>query len=340
MKQLLRLIELQFKEYARDPAVFIWGFVFPILMAWGLGMTFTAPLKSIRDVAWLGTDPAPKLQPARNAEFRLHSVTATEAVMGLKRGDYQLLFTRENGRYIYTFDERNQESVLSYHELKESLEPASKSQDEIKPLEVMGTRYVDFLIPGLAGMGMMMSCMWGISYLLIERRNKKLLRRLIATPMHRSYYLLSHIISRLVLSAVELGILVSFARFVFDFKIQGSYLALALVFVAGHWAFSGLAILVASRTASIDIGTGILNAITTPMMVLSGVFFSIKHFPDWAMPVVKHLPLTMHIEAMRRVMLEGGAFGVLMPELAWIVGGLALFGSICFAVGLKIYRWY
>ena len=205
-----------------------------------------------------------------------------------------------------------------------------------QPLTLAGTRYVDFLIPGLMGMGIMMSCMWGLSYSLIEKRSKKLLRRMVATPMKKTVFLTSLFTARFIMNLVEAIILVFFAYFYFGLKIQGNIGALVLLFIAGNAAFSGLAVIISSRTANPEVGNGLINAVVTPMMVLSGVFFSYHSFPDWIVNIIRPLPLTMLNDNVRAIFNEGAGFSeTIIPSFI-----LLFEGFVFFIVGLKLFKWY
>ncbi len=366
MKQLARLIEIQIKELIRDPGVILWGIGFPVLMAWGLGLAFSSKPINIRSIAIVDNlnskhslinyvlnntkEVASKVAQTRRFEqtietraygtnkLNFYLATPVTAVQLLKRGIIVVLASEDSDGVKYEFDPRNQDAQITYFIARSMIENNLKEYalDKVQPIEVSGTRYVDFLIPGMVGMGIMMSCMWGISYSLIERRSKKLLRRLLATPMKRSYYLFSQIFTRMFMGFIEASILIAFSMYYFKLQINGSFLALFLTFLAGNWAFSGFSIFTASRTTSIDIGTGIINAVTTPMMVLSGVFFSYHNFPEWAQPVIKYLPLTILIDTLRRIILEGPDLISVSKEILI----LAIFGTLCFIAGLKIFKWY
>ncbi len=261
-----------------------------------------------------------------------------QATLLLKRGLVVVVASEDGDGISYELDPRNQEAQITYFMARSMIENSfvEYAMEKVSPIEIPGTRYVDFLIPGMVGMGVMMSCMWGISYGLIERRSKKLLRRLLATPMKKSYYLFSQIFTRTIMGFIESSILIIFSFYFFKLQIGGSFFTLLLVFFAGHWAFSGLAIFTASRTTSIDLGTGIINIITTPMVVLSGVFFSSQNFPEWSQPIIRNLPLTLLINTLRKVMLEGMDIMLVGEELLI----LTVFGTICFILGLKIFKWY
>jgi len=185
-------------------------------------------------------------------------------------------------------------------------------------------------------MGVMMSCMWGISYGIIDKRSKKLLRRMIATPMRKSYFLLTMISVRTLLNFIESGLLFLFAWLVFDIRIQGNVPALLGIFLAGNICFAGIAIFVSSHTANTEIGNGLINVVVLPMMVLSGIFFSYHNFPDWAIPYIEKFPLTMLADGIRSVFIEGAGY----VELVFPSFMLTLIGMLFFIAGLRIFKWY
>jgi ABC-type multidrug transport system permease subunit len=213
---------------------------------------------------------------------------------------------------------------------------AVTGNSEIKPLTVTGTRYIDFLVPGLIAMGVMMSSMWGISYGIIEKRSKKLLRRLVATPMKKSHFLIALITVRITMNFIESFVLFLFALLAFKMTIQGNISALILMFLAGNIAFAGIAVLVSSHTSNTEVGNGLINFVVFPMMVLSGIFFSYQNFPDWSLPVIKNLPLTILTDGIRSIFNEGAGYHeVTLPILI-----LTATGALFFAVGLKIFKWH
>jgi len=207
---------------------------------------------------------------------------------------------------------------------------------KVQPLLLKGTRYIDFLVPGLIAMGIMMSAIWGLGYGLIERRSKKLLRRMVATPMKKSHFLISLMAVRTTMSFVEGVLLFVFSWLVFGVTIQGSIPALLLIFLAANFAFAGIAIVVSSRTASTEVGNGLINAVTTPMFVLSGIFFSYHNFPGWAVSFIKLLPLTTLADSIRSIFIEGAGFA----EIAIPFFVLTTIGVVFFSIGLKFYKWY
>jgi ABC-type multidrug transport system permease subunit len=185
-------------------------------------------------------------------------------------------------------------------------------------------------------MGIMMSSLWGMSYGVVEKRSKKLLRRMVATPMKKSHFLIALMTVRTAMNFIEGGLLFLFAYLVFHITIQGNVPALVLIFLSGNVAFAGIAILTSARTGNTEIANGLINLVSLPMMVLSGIFFSYHNFPEWSLPYIQKLPLTMLADGMRSIFIEGAGYaGIAFPSIV-----LALLGVACFAAGLKIFRWY
>ena len=372
--QLWQLISALFREIIREPGVLFWGILFPILMSLGLGLAFTKKADVIRKVAiinigeksasgsensviagflqkncdrnvqgvpdtwqWKYTIRDKKLG---NSVFLFYNMKWDEAVKLLKRGTINVLLLGMNDSVEYHFDPMNPDAQLTYLKLstivgKGEVQPV-QSSTEIKPLTVTGTRYIDFLVPGLIAMGVMMSSMWGISYGIIEKRSKKLLRRLVATPMKKSHFLIALITVRITMNFIESLVLFLFALFAFKMTIQGNISALVLMFLAGNIAFAGIAVFVSSHTSNTEVGNGLINFVVFPMMVLSGIFFSYQNFPDWSLPFIKNLPLTMLADGIRSIFNEGAGY----HEIALPVLILLAIGTLFFTVGLKIFKWH
>ena len=346
-RQLGLLIASSFREIVREPGVLFWGIGFPILMSLGLGIAFTKKPDIIRKVAVvtpsefaLKDTMVVRDDQLGSTTFIFQKMSWNEAIVLLKRGNFNLILGQKDGQVQYHFDPMNPDAQLCFLKLSRLFqgkpEVLPENAGQIKPLTVSGTRYIDFFIPGILAMGVMMSCMWGLSYGLIDKRSKKLLRRMVATPMKKSYFLMSMITVRIGMNVVESLVLVVFAWLAFGINIHISLAALFLIFLAGNFSFAGLAVFVSSRTANTEIGNGLINAIVFPMMILSGIFFSYHNFPDWAIPVIQLLPLTMLADGVRSIFIEGaGLMQVAQPILI-----LTAVGALFFTAGLKVFRWY
>jgi ABC-type multidrug transport system permease subunit len=263
-----------------------------------------------------------------------------EAMVLLKRGNIAVVMEEKNGTISYHFDPLNPDAQLTYLKLVRLFNRGNPVTDpgneNVEPLTLVGTRYIDFLVPGLIAMGVMMSCMWGLSYGIIEKRSKKLLRRMVATPMKKSYFLIGLITVRVGMNFVESGLLLLFSWLVFGITIQGNIPALIALFIAGNIAFAGIAVFISCHTSSTEVGNGFINAVVMPMMVLSGVFFSYHNFPDWSIPFIQKLPLTMVADGIRSLIIEGA--GIMDVSASFFI--LVAIGVVFFGAGLRIFKWY
>lgn len=342
--QLLNLIAIQFKAFFREPAIIFWSIIFPLAIAGVLGIAFSQPEEPIRKVAIVDNEHASKshnlqqLQQQEVVQFDFFYTSLDSVVVKMKRGDINLYVeVAPDDSLIFNFDPKNSEGRLTYLLLENKLLSAHwSSPTTVRPITDIGSRYIDFLIPGLIALGIMNSCIWGIGWNLIEYRIKKLMRRMVATPMKRTYFLLAQILSRAVLCSVEAALLFLFAYFVFDVTMQGSLLAFVLVFLAGIMSFAGIAIIASSRVSNNQEANGIINAVVLPMTILSGIFFSYRGFPDWAVAIIEKLPLTMLSDAIRAIFNEGAT----LQDVAGQIIGLVIIGVITFVLGIRIYKWH
>jgi ABC-type multidrug transport system permease subunit len=274
-----------------------------------------------------------------NTEFRFERNDWASAIVALKRGEADIIVSDSAGTMQYHFDPHNSQAQLAYMKLSalvQSPEATETTTTAVSPLTLKGVRYIDFLVPGLIALGIMSSILWGISYTLIERRSQKLLRRMVATPMKKSNFLFALMFVRILMNFVEALILFFFAWLLFDIQIQGNIGALLVLFMAGNIAFTGIAVLVSCRTSKTEVGTGWINAVQMPMMILSGIFFSYHNFPEWSIRFIKLLPLTALADGIRSIFNEGaGWVQIITPSIA-----LSVFGVICFVVGMKFFKWY
>ena len=272
--------------------------------------------------------------------FRFIPVSQSFAIQGIKRGKFNIILESHRDSIIYHLDPANPDArtlqLQISNLLNDNRNDPALTDGSIVPMKLQGTRYVDFLVPGLLSLTVMMACMWGISYTIIERRKGNMLRRMVATPMRKGNLLVAHMTARLSMTFVEASLLLLFANLYFDIKLQGSMLALFLVFIAGNVAFTGIAILFSSRTSKTEIGNAIINFVTMPMMILSGIFFSYQNFPEWTIPIIRKLPLTMVADSFRSIINEGAGLPQVMGNTL-MLGGI---GLITFLAGMRIFKWY
>jgi len=245
----------------------------------------------------------------------------------------------EASSVVFRYDDTNPEARTAHALAGHAIQRAAGVRDALPITTAIvrepGSRYIDFLVPGLLGMNLMGSGIWGLGFAIVDARRKKLLKRLVASPMSRAEYLLSFLLSRLALLLVEVGVLVGFAVLVFGVPLRGPVWELALLCLLASLSFSALGLLIASRARTIEAASGLMNFVMLPMWVLSGIFFSAERFPEVFQPFIRALPLTAVIDALRASMLQGARLTALTAELAIIAGWLVL----SFFAALKLFRW-
>jgi ABC-type multidrug transport system permease subunit len=337
---LIELTKVRLREFYREPGMIFWVFGFPILMAIGLGLAFRSQPPERPAVAVLAAPDHPLARALAQSE-QVASTLEEEptALRGLARTKYALLLDLRGSDPVYRYDPMLREARLARAYVDDELERAAGRRDLLAPRDepqsLPGTRYIDFLLPGLIALNLMGSSVWGVGYSLVVARKRKLLRRFAVTAMRRSDYLLSYFLSRLVFLALELLVLVGFGVLAFGTMVQGSYASLVLVSLLGAGAFAGLGLLVGARVDNTEVAQGWMNFIQLPMWVLSGAYFSNERFPDWLQPLIQALPLTALVDALRRIYNEGAGLAQLPLQVlvlaAWAIGS--------FTIATRTFRW-
>jgi ABC-type multidrug transport system permease subunit len=333
------------KELKREPEVIFWVVLFPVLLALGLGIAFRNKPADTTTIAIVEGNGAEQLlgmiqQSPRHAMIHAQLLDHDAALTGLRLGKFDLVVVPNGtGGFEYRYDPARQESVLSHAEVDDVLQAAAGRKDPIATSVVAtsepGSRYIDFLIPGLIGMNLMNSGMWGVGFALVEMRQRKLLKRFVATPMRRSDFLLALMSSRLVLMFLEVGLLLIFGVLFFHMRVMGSVAAILLLGAIGSIAFGGLGLLTASRAQKIESISGLMNAVMMPMWIFSGVFFSYERFPAILQPFIKLLPLTALNDALRASILEGASLASQSGRLLVLL----LWGGVSFVLAVRWFRW-
>ena len=344
LNPLFELTAMRVREFLREKEAVFWVFIFPVLMTFALGIAFrnTAPDKTPVAIEAATTDA--RVEEIAGLLSRSSEVTATvmspeEAAQALRSGKVAIVVKPANDSFEYRFDPTRPESRTARLLVDDVLQRGKGRADVAKvgdqQVTEPGARYVDFLVPGLIGMNLMGSGLWGLGFTVVIARSRKLLKRFAATPMKRSHYLLSFMLSRLVFLVLEVAAVVIFAVVAFGFTVRGSWLSLVLVTVLGGFTFSGIGLLVAARPTTIEGVSGLMNFIMLPMWLLSGTFFSSERFPQVLQPFIKALPLTALNDVLRAVMNEGAGLSAnwipIAVLLAWFL--------VSFVVALKIFRW-
>lgn len=341
-----QLALMRLRLFYREPGAMFWTFGFPLVLSLVLGTAFrNRPADPLRVAVEAPSDSL--LTRAEHAYEVLASVknveptrmSPPEAARALRSGRVSLVVEPKAEGYAYRFDESRPESRLAYVTADAALQRGDGRTDafvpESKLVTEQGARYIDFLVPGLIGFGLMSTGLWGIGFSLAEMRSKKLLKRLMATPMRRSGFLFSFLIVRAFLLLTELPPLLLFAHFAFDVRIHGSVASLVLIALVGGLSFAVMGLLVASRAENPQVVSGIINVVSFPMYLCSGVFFASSKFPEALQPVVRALPLTALNDALRAVVNDGAS----LASVADRVGVCAAWGVASFVLALRLFRW-
>lgn len=338
---LAQLILARLKEFYRQPEAVFWVYGFPILITVALGIAFSnKPVE--RTTVDVEAGPyaetvAQQLEEAHKFKPQIHE--AETCRLRLRTGKTDLVVRRGADGFQYFFDPTRPESLLARNAADDALQRAEGRKDTVhaedQALTEPGGRYIDFLVPGLLGMSLMGGGLWGVGFVTVDMRIRKLLKRFLATPMRKSHFLAAIMLSRLLFMLPEMLIIIVFARLAFGVTNQGNVGTLIFLLLLGAFTFSGIGLLVASRARTVETVSGLMNLVMLPMWVLSGIFFSSERFPEAIQPVIKALPLTPLINSLRAVFLEGASLASLWTQ----VGILAAWGGITFVLALRWFRW-
>jgi ABC-2 type transport system permease protein len=338
---LAALTHARVVEFLREPEAVFWVFAFPILMAVVLGLAFRDRPPELLPVGVAAGPTASGLEAALSRAGRLRPrvyPTVEAGLEDLRTGRIAVL-VEEPGTLVYHFDPTRPDARLARLEADEAIQRSRGRRDPSPPRDAAvkekGSRYIDFLLPGILGLNLMGTGVWGIGFAIVNARLKKTLKLMVATPMRRSDYMLSHILSRFVFLILEVVIILAFGIAAFGVPIRGSLVLLSGVCVIGALSFAGLGLLTGARARTLEAANGLMNLVIVPMWLLSGVFFSSERFPAAVQPLIRALPLTAVNNALRAVMLEGRGLAAIAGELLVV----AAWGIGSFAAALKIFRW-
>ncbi len=340
---LRALILVRLREFFREPEAVFWVYIFPILLATGLGIAFrNQPPERIR-IGWgAWGPPADSILRALSADGALDVVRftdSTSSALALRNGRVALVAIPAGDGVHYRYDDTRPEAAPARLRVDNAVQRAAGRSDPVATsneiVREKGSRYIDFLLPGLLGMNLMGSGIWGTGFAIVDARKKKLLKRLVATPMSRADYLASFPLAQLLLLGLEVGTILAFGVIAFGVPVRGSLASLTVVCVTGSLAFGAMGLMAAARPTTIEGISGLANLMMLPMWVLSGVFFSSARFPELVQPVIKALPLTAVVDSLRAIMLEGAT----LPQVAGKLTVLLVWMVVAFAVALKSFRW-
>ena len=370
---LWELTLARIREFVREPEAVFWVFVFPVLLAIALGIAFrdTGPEKvqvaveaggpqglgsgSGRLMEWLEGRP----------DIEVLLLSPEEAARALRTGRVSLVLQRDQSEalatgtpeagetvsalpahpelgsegLVYRYDPTRPDSRVARLVVDDALQRGMGREDVARVRDEAvaqpGARYIDFLIPGLVGLNLMGSGMWGLGFAVVQARTRKLLKLLAATPMRRTHFLLSFMLSRLIFLALEVVAVIGFGWIAFGVSVHGSILDLGVISLVGSMSFAGLGLLVAARPRTIEGVSGLMNLVMLPMWLLSGTFFAASRFPEFWQPVIQALPLTALNDALRANINEGLPLASSLPDVLV----MAAWGSVSFLLALRWFRW-
>ncbi len=347
MSPLWQLILTRFREFYREPAALFWVYGFPLILAFALGMAFRErPVAESAIIIQLDAKlpkAAEKLrdQLSLDPSLKVELLGEAEARARLRSSKADLIVVPQTGTppgYEYLYDQTRAESVLARNAVDRALLQAANPGIPRAPeraLSEPGGRYIDFLIPGLLGINLLGGGLFGVGFAVTDLRVRKLLKRFQATPMRRSDFMLSLMVSRLVFTLIDVTLLLGFSYLIFETRVRGNFVVFGCLVLLGAVCFAGIGLLIGSRAKTLETAAGLVNAVMLPMYVLSGVFFSAARFPDTVQPLIQILPLTALIDSLRAVMNEGASWEVL-PYPLLVLG---TWGILSYVVALRIFRW-
>ncbi len=346
MSSLWLLTLTRVREFLREPGALFWTYGFPVLLTVALGIAFRqegAPSVRVAIVEHEGAaEIARVLEAAKDGPVTLAPKIMSEAEMqlALRRARVMIAIdVRQAGVIRYHYDPVRPDAEAVRVFADDVLQRHAGRKDVVSIERVVttqpGGRYIDWLVPGLIGMQLMQGGLWGVGWVVVETRQRKLLKRLVATPMKRTHFLLSFVFGRLFGLVWEIGVLLGFAALAFSVHTQGSIVSVFVVGTIGALSFAGIGLLTAARAQNTQTAGGLMNLVMLPMFVLSGVFFSAVNFPEWSQPVISALPLTALNDALRGIINDGASISELAPRLFV----LAAWGVVSFAAALKWFRW-
>lgn len=342
------------REFYRQPARIFWVYGFPTLLAIGLGVAFRSPPSPTYQADLVDGPAAPALRATiaaangrRSVEdgtLKLRPNPKDEALRRLRVGKTPLVIEpseSSSGGVTYHFDPTRPEAAAARDAFDAALQRAAGRKDPVATTDDRktepGGRYIDFLIPGLIGQNTMGGGLWGVGFLLVNFRIGKLLKRFAATPMPRRDFLLAILLARLTFLIPDVAVLLLMGVLLFQMPIIGSLWLVALIEIVGALAFAGIGLLIASRAQTTETVSGLMNLVMLPMWIFSGLFFSSERFPDTIQPIIKALPLTQLLNALRRVILEGAT--LFDRDILIALGILAAWAVGTFVLALRRFRW-
>lgn len=342
---LVQLFLARFREFIRTPEAVFWGYGFPLVMVTALGLAFRSEpvqpaIVMIEDGPGADAAATALSDPAL---FRVLRGSAEDCRRQLRSGKVEVVLVtarmESESAVEFRCDETRPGSLAARDRVNDALQRAAGRPDPLsvktEKITEPGSRYIDFLVPGLIGMGLMGGGVWGVGYAIVDMRIRQVLKRFLGTPMKKHHFVAAMMASRMVFMFPEIITILLISRFMFDVSSHGGYLPVMVIVVLGAFQFASIGLAIASRARTLEAVGGLMNLTMVPMWIGSGIFFSSERFPDAVQPLIRLLPLTPVITSLRQVMQEGAGMAAIAPNLAL----MALWSGVCFVVALKIFRW-
>ena len=328
-RRFLAALQARNLEFLRDRTALGWNFIMPVLIVMGFAFAFSTGQEQLYKVALHGQAaadaPLQHFLQTRYVQF-IPVDDLQSAIDKVDRHQLDLLLDLDKQRYWV-----NSTSPKGYM-LEQLLQPYALHREALSGREI---RYVDWLIPGVLGMNIMFSALFGVGYVIVRYRKNGVLKRLRATPLSAFEFLSAQIVSRLLMIVSVTVMVYVGTNLVVDFRMVGSYALLLLILVLGALSMISVGLLIAARITSEEAANGLLNLLSWPMMLLSGVWFSLEGSHPWVQKLALMFPLTHMISAARAVMIEGAGF----TDVAGRLLVLALFSVIFVIIGSLTFRW-
>lgn len=336
LKRIFAIFQARNREFVRDRGSMAWSLVLPIALMFGLSFAFS----NERDAYTVGV-----LQEAAEIDPAEHPFLNTRFIRFVPYGDVELAKQKVARHQIDLLVELgktsrywiNPESSKGYFAEIALLHSVSDTEPSINREQIIGAAvgYADWLLPGILGMNMMFSCLFGVGYVVVRYRKNGFLKRLRATPLTSFEFIAAQVASRMVLIMLITGFIYTGTHLLLDTRMEGSYFTLFLVAFVGAISLISLGLLISARVTSEELAGGLLNLITWPMMMLSGVWFSLEGAPDIVYKIGSIFPLTHILNSARAVMLDGATLVDVAPSLI----ALTLLSAVFLAIGARVFRW-
>ena len=330
-KHFMAVFAARNREFFRDTSSWAWNVIFPVMLVIALTFAFSDDNKTLYRVSVLpSVDKAalPAFFATKHIQF-LDAASREEAETKVERHLVDMLIDLDNERYLI-----NDTNTNGYM-LERVLAGTGGGAFTKETVSSRAVRYVDWVIPGVMGMNIMFASLFGVGYVIVRYRKNGMLKRLKATPLTAFEFLAAQVASRLWLILLISSAVYAGTNFFLHFTMNGSYLNLFLLFALGSVCLISLGLVVAARTSSEELAGGLLNMLTWPMMLLSGVWFSMEGAHPWLQKLAWLFPLTHITEGARAIMIDGVGFTGIAPHLIF----LAVLSALFLALGSKLFRW-